>query len=80
MRINEILLTKAEMNEAVSDWLVWHNLKVVVSKIETVGYPVKGWSITVDCDTSPKNVELTAPKPAIQNVEVLTQAVDTNTI
>lgn len=47
MKIDEIKLTKAEMNEAVQRYLQWMNIKVEVESIEQDGYPSRGWCVGI---------------------------------
>lgn len=51
MNIPELRLTREEMNNAVSNYLQLHGLKVVVKEVSTYGYPQKGWAIELECET-----------------------------
>ena len=64
MRIENIVLTKREMNEAVSDWLSKHGVTVNVRDVDTHGYPHSGFDI--DCSTEPEAA------PALPEIKPIT--------
>lgn len=74
MQIENIKLTKEELNEAVQKFLDFRNIKVKVTNVETYGYPTKGWSIDLDCEKEPISPQ--PPSRHIQTPEDLGKAIE----
>lgn len=70
MTIDEIKLTKEEMNEAVQNYLDFRNVKVTVTGVDTYGYPIKGWRIALETEPLSKTETAisTESKPFVENV------------
>lgn len=62
MEIQSIILTDAEMNEAIQKFLEWRNIQVEVTGVSGKGYPRKGWE--VDLKTSDVPVLPQAAEPS----------------
>lgn len=62
MEIQSIILTDAEMNEAIQKFLEWRNIQVEVAGVSGKGYPRKGWE--VDLKTRDVPVLPQAAEPA----------------
>ena len=48
MKIESLILTKEELNQAVQDFLNWKNVKVKVLTVEAKGYPLREWEVQLD--------------------------------
>jgi hypothetical protein len=61
MQIEEIKLSKEEMNQAVQEFLKFRNINVIVTEINTYGYPVKGWKVSLETTELPVTVVAEEP-------------------
>lgn len=59
MKIETLELSKEEMNEAVQRFLDWRNVKVKVSGVTSVGYPLRAWQVELETE---KSEELKIPQ------------------
>lgn len=66
MKIESVVLTEAEMNQAVQEFLKWRNMDVKVVDVDKVGYGSRTrWEVSLECklDTDPEAVAEPAPIP-----------------
>lgn len=72
MKIDTLELTKEEMNEAVQNWLNWRNIKVTVTSITEVGYPLRNWQVELEGKTT----EQVQVAPPFNSIDDLTTAIE----
>jgi hypothetical protein len=71
MQIDEIKMTKEEMNRMVQSWLEWRGIKVEVENVVTYGYPTEGFKIELKAEVSDEQIP--APQPIARKVHKMTE-------